>query len=102
MVVTYRTSALTFALARRLVRVDHVALVNLVAGERLVPEILQAEATPQALADPLLALLDEGPARTRVLDGLTRVRRSLQAPDASGSVADRVAGLAAELLVPSP
>ncbi|HET9948352.1 MAG TPA: lipid-A-disaccharide synthase, partial [Longimicrobiales bacterium] len=46
MVVAYRTSAATWALARRLVRVEHVSLPNLVAGEGVVPEHVQADATP--------------------------------------------------------
>src|SRR5690606_5408902 len=45
-VTVYRTSAVTWSLARRLVKVDHIALANLVAGARVVPEILQDEATP--------------------------------------------------------
>jgi lipid-A-disaccharide synthase len=98
MVVTYRTSALTFALAKRLVKIDHVALVNLVAGRRLVPEVLQEDATPDTLAAELEALLGEGPRRREVVDGLTRVRAALQPPGGSGTVADRVAAIAEELL----
>jgi lipid-A-disaccharide synthase len=50
MVVVYRTSRTTFALARRLVRVSHVAMANIVAGERVAPELLQDEATPERVA----------------------------------------------------
>jgi lipid-A-disaccharide synthase len=98
MVVTYRTSTLTFALARRLVRVDHVALVNLVAGRRLVPEVLQDEATPKALAAELEALAADSSRRDEVIDGLAQVRAALQPPGGAGSVAERVADLAADLL----
>ncbi len=100
MVIAYRTSALTFALARRLVRVEHIGLVNLVAGERLVPEFVQDEATPGALVEALSPFLADGsPARERVVGGLARVRTALHAPgDGAASTADRVAALAAELV----
>lgn len=93
-VVAYRTHPWTFWLARRLVQVDHVALANLVAGERVVPEILQDQATPAALADALAPLFEEGEERDRVLSGLARVRSRLGQPGA----ATRVARLAEEVL----
>lgn len=104
MVVVYRTSALTFALARRLVSVDHIGLVNLVAGQRLVPEFVQYEATPGALVEAVSPLLTEGStARAKVLAGLAQVRAALRATDGGdGTTADRVASLAAELLDGSP
>jgi lipid-A-disaccharide synthase len=98
MVVAYRMSRLSFALARRLVRVPHVGLVNLVAGERIVPELLQDEATPAALCDAVLPFVDPAhPARGRALADLGRVRERLRAPD-GGRAADRVAALAADLI----
>ncbi len=100
MVIAYRTSPLTFALAKRLVRVDHIGLVNLVAGERLVPEFVQHDARPGALVEAVSPFLAAGPARQAVASGLARVREALRAPaDARGATtAERVAGLAAELL----
>lgn len=100
MAIAYRTHPLTYWLAQRLVEVDHIGLVNLVAGERLVPEFLQKEATPAALAAALLPLVrSDRPERRAALDGLARIREAL-APPAGGakSVARRVVEMADELL----
>ena len=95
MAVGYRVHPLTWRIARRLVAVEHVALVNLVAGERLVPELLQDEMTPDRLADAVRPLLIAGdPVRQRVLRGLSRVRERLGEP----GCAARVAGEALSLL----
>jgi lipid-A-disaccharide synthase len=97
MVIAYRTHPATYWLARRLVEVEHVGLANLVAGRRVAPELLQDEATPQALAERLLPLVDEGPARDDALTGLRSVRAALEL-DGSATVAERVSALAAEIL----
>lgn len=97
MVIAYRTHPATFWLARRLVRVEHVGLVNLVANRRIAPELLQGEATPRALAAALLPLVDEGPARAAALQGVGEVQAALR-PEGTATAADRVADMAAELL----
>lgn len=98
LVVAYRMHPLSYAIARRVVEVDHVGLVNLVAGERLAPEFIQAAATPDALADALLPLLEDGPERARMLAGLARVRAALAAPAGAHDAAERVAAMAADIL----
>ncbi len=94
-ITVYRTHPLTYALARRLMNTDRIGLANLVAGEAVVPEVIQQEATPERLAELLEPLLLEGSReRTEMVAGLARVRGSLGSAGASG----RVAALAAELL----
>ncbi len=89
MVVAYRVSPITYTIARRLVRVDHISLVNLVAGRRVVPEFIQGEATPTAIAARVASLLDpEARERWEQVEGLGEVRDRLGAPGAAGRVAD--------------
>lgn len=97
LVVAYRAHPVTFLLAKRLVKVDHVGLVNLVAGERLAPEYLQDDARPETLARAVLELLRPGPARTRALEGLARVRERLHA-SGNQSAAERVVVIADSLV----
>jgi lipid-A-disaccharide synthase len=95
MVITYRLHPVSSFIAFRVLRVPWVGLVNLVAGYDVCPELLQRRATPERLADAVLPLLDPAdPATQRQRKGLALVRERLGAPGA----ADRVAGLAAELL----
>ncbi len=95
LVVVYRMNAASYALAKRVVKVPHIALANLIAEDRVAPEFVQDAATPEALADAVLPLLDaESEARKQMIAGFSQVRERLGGPGASR----RVAELAAELL----
>ncbi len=93
--VVYRMNPLSWQIAKRLVKVPHIALANLVADERLTPEFVQDDATPDAVAGALLPLLREGsPERARMEAGFSRIRERMGGQGASR----RVAEIAAELL----
>src|SRR3954470_2937141 len=65
MVIAYRQSPITWALMSSMLYLPYVGMPNILAGERLVPELLQDRATPAALAAALLELLRDQPARER-------------------------------------
>jgi lipid-A-disaccharide synthase len=81
--VVYRVSRLTYAIARRVVTVPHVAMVNLVAGRRVVPELIQHDFTPVKVASSLRTLLNDEVVRQRMQDELRRVGGLLAAPGSS-------------------
>jgi lipid-A-disaccharide synthase len=93
-VVLYRLDPLAYAVARRLVRVRHIALPNLILDEALLPELIQDRASPGELARQASSLLDDEGARAEILAGYARVRSHLGPAHAS----ERVAELALELL----
>jgi lipid-A-disaccharide synthase len=95
MVVAYRTHPWTYQIARRLLRVQWISLVNLIAGHEVVPELAQHQVNVPRLAEALRPLLDPADPRTRAQrEGLKLVRARLGPPGAAG----RVAGIAAELI----
>jgi lipid-A-disaccharide synthase len=89
MVVVYRLSPLTYLLGRPFVSVPHYAMPNLVAGRRVVPEIIQWDFTPERVARETLALL-EGHRATEMRRDLAEVRERLGRPGASARAAGEV------------
>jgi len=77
MVIAYRTALLTYLLSRLLVRVEHIGMVNIIAGKTVCPEFVQGDATPAALANALVPLVEDTPERSRMCDDLDRVIRQL-------------------------
>lgn len=86
MVVAYRLAPLTFWILKRMVKSPYVSLPNLLAQRLLVPELLQDEATADALANTLAPLIDGGQEQTRGFDEIHRTLRR----DASNQAADAV------------
>ena len=78
-VVVYRVSALTYAIAKRVVKVPHVAMANLIAGKRVVPELIQNDFTAANIIQQLELLLPDGPARESMMKDLGAIREALNA-----------------------
>lgn len=90
MVVVYRLSALTYALGKPLVSVANYAMVNLIAGRVVVPELIQKDFTPERVCAETLRILDDGPDRARMIADLAEVRARLGAGGATQRAADEV------------
>ncbi|NWE18304.1 lipid-A-disaccharide synthase [Pseudomonas sp. P7548] len=86
MVVAYRLAPLTFWILKRMVKSPYISLPNLLAQRLLVPELLQDDATPDALAQTLFPLIEGGEEQTRGFDEIHRTLRR----DASNQAADAV------------
>lgn len=80
MVITYQASAVTYWLARALVKVDYIGLVNIVAEREIARELLQFAATPRALADAMEPLIANDDAHAEALQALDEVNRRLGPP----------------------
>jgi len=90
MVVVYRLSALTYRLGKPFVHVDTYAMANLVAGRRVVPELIQDAFTPEAVATEALRVLTDPAHAAQVRRELREVRGKLGTPGASRRAAEAV------------
>jgi len=95
MVITYRTHPLTWAIGRRMLRVEHVGLPNLLAGRSLVAELLQDEASPARLGAEVLTLLNSEQARAAQVDAFHAIAATLR-NSASESAANAISQLLAD------
>jgi lipid-A-disaccharide synthase len=96
-VVVYRVSPLTYAIAKRVVTVPHVAMANLIAGKRLVPELIQNDFTASNIVTELRPLLSDGPARASMMQELAALRGLLH-PHHGQTAIDRVAEIVLQQL----
>jgi lipid-A-disaccharide synthase len=90
MVVVYRVSPLTYRLGKPFVKLDTYAMVNLVAGRRIVPELIQMDFTAERVAHEAIALLTDADRHARTRDALRDVCQRLGTPGASGRAADAI------------
>ncbi len=99
-VMVYRVSPLTYMLGKPRVKVPRFAMVNLIAGEEVVPELVQQDFTAEKVVGKVREILPDGPARDRMLEGLARVKARLRAPEADSTrVARHPADRAADIIL---
>jgi lipid-A-disaccharide synthase len=94
MIIVYRMAPFTYALARLIVRVPFIGMPNLIAGRKVVPELLQSEVTPERIAHEARRLLDDPQADRVIREGLHEIRYRL----GTGGAAERAASLVIEML----
>jgi lipid-A-disaccharide synthase len=80
-VMVYRVSPLTYALGRWRIKVPHFAMVNLIAFEEVVPELVQHDFTAAKVVAKVMEILPDGPPREKMLEGLARVKARLRKED---------------------
>jgi lipid-A-disaccharide synthase len=85
-VMVYRVTPMTYWLGRATVKCPYFAMVNLIAGEKVVPELVQEDFTPEKVAEEIGKLIPEGQARQAMLNGLEKVRRLLAKDDAQAGL----------------
>ncbi len=101
-VMVYRVSPLTYALGKPRVKVSHFAMVNLIAGEEVVPELVQHEFTAGNIVGQLRKIIPDGEPRTRMLQGLAAVKAKLKKPNQDGGHAsERAAEVILAMLKPA-
>ncbi len=88
MLIVYRVSKMSYWLARALIRLQNISLVNLVAEQEIVPELLQSEASPSKIAEEICDLLNNPDRLEAMRTGLREVRRRLGGSGASANAAD--------------
>jgi lipid-A-disaccharide synthase len=98
-VMVYRVSPLTYLLGKPRVKVPHFAMVNLIAGEQVVPELVQHDFTAGNVVARLKEILPDGPPRNWMLKGLAGVKARLRAPQAASEGAQHPADRAAEIIL---
>jgi lipid-A-disaccharide synthase len=96
-VMVYRVTPLTYLLGRWTVKVPHFAMVNLIAGEEVVPELVQQHFTGERVAAELKRIIPDGAPRQRMTEGLQRVKQLLRGFK-EGHAADHAARAIAQML----
>ena len=98
-VMVYRVSPLTYLLGKPRVKIPHFAMVNLIAGEEVVPELVQRDFTAPNIVARIKKILPDGAPRDHMLEGLAGVKARLQTPNAASGAPSHPADRAAEIIL---
>ena len=90
MVIVYRTSSLTYHIAKRLVKIPYIGLVNILANQEVIPELLQGRMTADHIALEALKIIDEPERQRQMLEVFQSIRQSLGGPGASLRAAEMI------------
>ena len=93
MVIVYKVSPLSYWVGKAMVKLDWIGLVNIVAGKKVVPELLQGEARGERIAEEALRILNDEGYRREMVEGLAEVKKKLGAPGAAEKVARMAMGM---------
>lgn len=94
MVIIYRLAPLTYQVAKRVVRIEHIGLCNIVAGKSLVKELIQERANPETIAAEIRTIITDAAYRTAMTTDLATIREKL----GGGGAAARTASLALDII----
>ncbi|NWG04239.1 MAG: lipid-A-disaccharide synthase [Syntrophaceae bacterium] len=97
MIIIYRVSFFSYWIGRAMIRVEHIGLVNLVAGKEVAPELIQKDVRPERIADEAFRILRNPILRQKMTESMAEVRQKLGKPGA----AQRAAQIVLSLLFPS-
>lgn len=90
MAVAYKTSTINYAIGKRLVNVDNIAMVNILAGKRIVPELVQHEVSPHSLADAIRPVFEDESFYSNTVEELKIIKQQMGSVGTSERVAEIV------------
>jgi lipid-A-disaccharide synthase len=96
MVIVYKVSPISYYIGKKIVRVEHIGLANIIAGKAIVPELIQDEANPERIATEVINILNDPTRMRNMRQELDLIREKMGGPGA----ADRAARLACDMLIP--
>jgi lipid-A-disaccharide synthase len=94
MIILYRVSPISYWLGKMVIRVPHIGLVNLIAGEKVVPELIQGDVTPEKIVTEALAILQAGKKKEIMLRKLREIKQKL----GKGGASERTAAIALQMV----
>jgi lipid-A-disaccharide synthase len=99
MAILYKMAPLTYAIGKHLVKVPHIGLANIVAGQGVVREFIQDQATPGAIAEEIVRILEDNAYNRGIRDGLGQVQTRMGEQGCSARVARMASAMSRETLI---